>query len=78
MIGRFLDAMQDALDALSDALSGFVDAVAQLVTDWMEWTERALNAIMDATQNYGVPQSAHIDLSCGGHVDIDYYIRNPG
>jgi hypothetical protein len=78
MFESLTDGLEDAMQALADLLSGFADKVAQVVADFFEFTQWLVEATMDALLNYGVPQSERVELTCGGHVEIDYYVRNPG
>jgi len=72
------DALDDAKQALADLLSGLVEKVTQWVVDCFNWIQRLAEAAVNALMHVGVAQSEIIPLDCGGHVAIDYYVRNPG
>lgn len=73
-----LDGLEDAKQALADLLSGLVEKVTQWVVDCFNWLRGLAEAAVNALMNVGVPQTEIVSLDCGGHVEIDYYVRNPG
>lgn len=74
-----VDALSDLLLSLSDLLSDLFDQIAQCVSTIIDWIQHfVVEPAIDALVNGGVPRSERIELSCGGHAKIAYYVRYPG
>lgn len=79
MFEDIFNAVGEAVEGLVDLLSSFLEKVTQSFLDFMVgYMEIYMNFTTDALINYGFPRDERIKLSCGGHVEIDYYVRYPG